>query len=53
MEKMTFELGDEKWKDFNDHTWKTRPLRWSTGKDGRESTLHIWDGGQLMKGLPI
>ena len=36
MEKMTFELGDEKWKDFNDHTWKKRPLRWSTGKETGE-----------------
>ena len=37
MEKMTFELGDEKWKDFNDHTWKKRPLRWSIGKETGES----------------
>lgn len=36
MEKMTFELGDEKWKDFNDHTRKKRPLRWSTGKETGE-----------------
>ena len=50
MEKMTFELGDEKWKDFNDHTRKKRPLRWSIGKEKGREPLHKWDGGQLMKG---
>lgn len=37
MEKMTFELGDDKWKDFKDHKWKKRPFRWSTGKETRDS----------------
>ena len=36
MEKMTFELGDDEWKDFNDHKRKKRPFRRSTGKETGE-----------------